>query len=117
NTTGGTSGSSYIYTGIADANNPSCALFIAPFILNPHNAHTMLAGGCQLWRSTNVKAVTPTWASIKATDAGGLISAIAVAPSDPDVMWVGHSNGDVFRHTSGTYVTPARTRVDAGGNA
>lgn len=61
-TNAGTS-ASYIYSGIGDAG--SRANFIAPFILDPNNPNTLLAGGQQLWRSVNVKASTPFYTSIK----------------------------------------------------
>ncbi len=90
--TNGGASSNYIYSGISDANN--CALFIAPFILDPNNPNRMLAGGCSLWRSNNVKAAAPTWTRIKPA-ASGQISAVAVAPGHPNIIWVGYTNGDV----------------------
>jgi len=103
--------SSYIYNGIGDAG--SCALFIAPFILDPNNANTMLAGGCSLWRSTNVKAATPSWKSIKAPITNQYaISAIAVAPGNSNIVWVGYENGDVYRTKNGTAANPTWSKVD-----
>jgi hypothetical protein len=101
---------SYIYSGITDAAT-ACANFIAPFILDPNNPNTMLAGGCSLWRSTNVKAATPSWASIKPSGADN-ISAIAVAPGNSDIIWVGYNNGDVYKTINGTNASPTWTRVD-----
>ena len=103
--------SQYIYSGITDAG--SCANFIAPFILDPNNADRMLAGGCSLWRSNNVKAPTPTWASIKApTSPVSEISAIVVAPGNSDVIYVGHNNGDIYKTTNGTASPPTWTKID-----
>ena len=90
--------SRYIYTGIGDAG--SNANFIAPFILDPNNSNTLLAGGASLWRSTNVKAGTPSWTAIKSS-VGSNISAIAVAKSDSNTIWVGHNNGNVYKSTNG----------------
>jgi len=111
--------SAYIYSGITDA-DASCALFIAPFILDPNNVDRMLAGGCSLWRSNNVKAATPTWFPIKAslpidpqTGTPPAISAIAVAPGNSDIIWVGYQNGDVYRTINGTNVSPTWTKVDS----
>lgn len=101
--------SSFIYSGISDAN--ACANFIAPFILDPNNADRMLAGGCSLWRSNNVKAPTPTWASIKPT-IGSEISAIVVAPGNSDVVYVGHNNGNIYKTTNGTASPPTWTQID-----
>ncbi|MBP7688710.1 MAG: proprotein convertase P-domain-containing protein [Thermoflexales bacterium] len=112
--TNGGASSSYIYNGILDAQN-STANFIAPFILDPNDANRLLGGGIQLWRSNNVKATTPTWAGIKiSTTNNSPISAIAVAPGNSDLIWVGHNNGDVYSTTTGTVVTPTWTRADLG---
>jgi hypothetical protein len=126
-TDGGLS-SSYITSGLGDAGVPgpggdpdgegpngdpdSSANFIAPFILDPNNANTMLAGGSNLWRSVNVKAGTPTWTNIKPGANGSFISAIACASGNSDIIWVGHSNGDVYSTSNGTAVSPTWTRQD-----
>ena len=101
----GGSSSSYIYTGITDAGSGSTANFIAPFILDPNNANTMLAGGMSLWRSTNVKAGTPSWTAIKPS-VSSAINAIAVAPGNSSVIWVGHNSGAVYYTTNGTAASP-----------
>jgi photosystem II stability/assembly factor-like uncharacterized protein len=108
--TNGGASSSYIYTGITDAVN-STANFIAPFILDPNDANTLLGGGLSLWRSTNAKASTPTWSAIK-TSVLSNISAIAVAKGNSNIIWVGHNNGDVYMTTNGTSPSPTWTRVD-----
>jgi photosystem II stability/assembly factor-like uncharacterized protein len=100
--------SSPIYTGIDDAGNRDKALFVAPFILDPVNPETMLAGGAALWRSPNVTAGTPAWTSIKEPLARlnngppALISAVEARPTAPqltgsDSIWVGYSDGRLFR--------------------
>lgn len=114
-TDGGASTSS-IHNGIGDAGGN--ALFIAPFILDPNNPNTMLAGGRSLWRSTNVKASTPSWASIRGPiqDSEGNpleISAISVAPGNSNIIFVGYVNGLVYKTTNGTSTSPTWTRVDS----
>jgi len=109
--------SSYIYAGTGSSTDiddagTSNALFIAPFILDPNNANTMLAGGNQLWRSTNVKAATPTWASIKASPGSCCISAIAVALGNSDIIWVGHDDGNIYKTIDGTSGSPTWTQQD-----
>ncbi len=100
-----------ISTGIKDVSS-SCANFIAPFTLDPNNSNTMLAGGCRLWRSKNVKATVPTWASIKGYDGSfNPISAVAVAPGNANIIWVGYNNGDVFKTANGTASSPSWTKV------
>lgn len=111
-TNGGIS-SSYIYSGIGDAD--AAANFIAPFILDPNNSNTMLAGGASLWRSNNVKATTPSWSSIR-SPGSDYISAIAVAPGNSNIIWVGQNNGAVSRTTNGTAANPVWITVDNNGS-
>lgn len=98
----------------------SQANFIAPFIIDPNNATRLLAGGRSLWRTNdartaNTTSTGPTWANIKAPTSGNSnISAIAVAASNSNLIWVGHNNGDVYSTTNGTAITPTWTRADLG---
>jgi photosystem II stability/assembly factor-like uncharacterized protein len=106
---------------IPDARD-SKALFIAPFVLDPNNSNTMLVGGQSLWRTNDVKTSNtnssgPSWASIKGsvgTAYSDNISAIAVAPGNSDVIWVGYANGNVYKTTNGTSTSPTWTRMDLG---
>ncbi|MEK7328094.1 MAG: hypothetical protein AAB217_22860 [Chloroflexota bacterium] len=100
---------------IDDAMNGN-ANFIAPFVLDPNNANRLLAGGASLWRTNNVKAANtfttgPSWAAIKSS-IGSDISAIAVAPGNSNLIWVGHNNGNVYKTASGTSGVPTWTQVD-----
>lgn len=102
--TNGGVNASVISSGIGDVGQ---ANFIAPFILDPNNPNRMLAGGISLWRSTNVKAATPTWAAIKVAAAGNSpVSAIAVSPSNSSLICVGHNSGDIFLTFNGTDIPP-----------
>ncbi|HEX2913635.1 MAG TPA: proprotein convertase P-domain-containing protein, partial [Chloroflexia bacterium] len=118
--TGGQS-SSYIYSGITEATS-SNANFIAPFILDPNNPNTMYGGANHLWRSTNVKASTPSWnqvpnlpipSSTCASSPNSCITSVAVAKGNPDVIWVGRNNGLIYYTTNGTALSPSWTQVDA----
>lgn len=105
---------------IPDARTNS-ALFIAPFVLDPNEPRRLLAGGRSLWRTNDARAKNtptsgPTWQSIKPS-AGSPISALAVAPADSDIVWVGHSNGMVFRTSDATSAVPTWDRVGATGPA
>jgi photosystem II stability/assembly factor-like uncharacterized protein len=123
--TDGGASSSYIFSGIGDAGgvadpdaggpNPpdSTANFIAPFILDPNNSTTMLAGGLSLWRSGDVKDPTPIWTAIKPST-GELISTIAVAPGNSDILWVGHNDGSVYFTTNGTAGSPTWNQANLG---
>lgn len=106
------SSASNIYSGIADAG--SAANFIAPFILDPNDPRRLLGGGASLWRTDNARASTVAWTAIKPS-VGSNISAIAVAPGDPDVIWVGHNDGRVYRTVNGTAATPTWIAVDDNG--
>lgn len=108
--TDGGSTSNQITTGLTDA-TPQIPNFIAPFVLDPNNPNTLLAGGASLWRSTNAKAATPTWMAIRAS-IGSNISAIAVAKGNSNIIWVGHNNGEVYFTTNGTNASPNWTRAD-----
>lgn len=91
------------------------SLFIAPFILDPNNPDTLLAGAASLWRSADIKAAEPSWRVVKlpVTVNGTkiFISAIAVAPGNSDIIWVGYQNGYVYYTTNGTALNPVWTRV------
>jgi photosystem II stability/assembly factor-like uncharacterized protein len=128
--TNATLSQSYIYGGIGDAGTlagyeeddpdaPHSANFIAPFVLDPNNPNTMLAGGSNLWRSVNVKAPTPTWTCITTNNANprldlSFISAIAVAPGNSDITWIGYNDAVVYQTTNGTGARPTWTRKSPG---
>jgi len=114
-----------INTGLEDAGQRTRALFIAPFILDPANPETMLAGGASLWKSPNVTAATPAWTAIKAPLAPSsdgrlpLISAIEARAANPgatasEVIWLGYTNGQVFRTQNGLAEQPAWQAVTTG---
>jgi hypothetical protein len=99
--------------GLGDSNTGN-SNFIPPFILDPNNENRLLAGGVQLWRSNNCKA-TPSnlvsWASIKGS-VSSPISAIAVAPGNSDIIWVGHNDGRIYKTVNGTSASPTWNAVD-----
>ena len=118
---------------ISDAKNKT-ANFIAPFILDPNNTSTMIAGGRSVWRTANVRepltnTTGPTWKAIKpavaCADAYACyitnISALAVQPSNSAVIYVG-TNGDgsatyqskLYKTTNATATTPTWTLIDTG---
>ncbi len=107
---------------LTDVQN-SRANFIAPFILDPNNPNRLLGGGFSLWRTDDAKTPNtpttgPTWAAIKApigtTKRVHEISAIAVAPGNSDIVWVGHNNGELYKTVNGTAAAPDWTRIGAG---
>jgi uncharacterized repeat protein (TIGR01451 family) len=60
---------------------------------------TVYYGGLDLWQTSNPTTVSPTWN--KRTSTNQLVSAIAAAPSDPNVVYVGFTNGTVQVSTDG----------------
>jgi hypothetical protein len=107
-----------IYSGITDANVNTGAEFIAPFILDPNNQSRMYVGGKSLWRSNDVKAAAPAWSAIKSAIGAAStdnITAIAVAPGNADVIYVGHRNGNVYKTVNGSAAAPTWTQVDING--
>jgi hypothetical protein len=103
--------SAYICQGITDAACPTASgntiLFIPPMVIDKSTNSTLYVGAKNLWRSTNIKAATVTWSIIKAPTANGsLISAIAIAPSDPNIVWIGYRDSTVACTTNATAATP-----------
>ncbi len=97
-------------TQISDSRDQNKALFIAPFIIDPNNVNSLLGGGLSLWRTANVKEAdlnNINWVAIKtATTNSEKISAIAVAPGNSNIIWVGHANetadaGNVYKTING----------------
>ena len=93
------------------------ANFIAAFVIDPGNANRILAGGRSLWRTNdartpNTSSTGPSWERIKSPAGVAPISAIAIAASNSDIIWVGHNDGRVYRTPNGTTATPTWERLD-----
>jgi photosystem II stability/assembly factor-like uncharacterized protein len=97
---------------LPDAQSAS-ANFIAPFAIDPNDSNRMLAGGASLWRSTNVKSAAPTWKAITGSTPGNPVSAIAIAPGHPNIIWYGRNLGQVYRTAGGTAASPTFGAVGA----
>ncbi len=114
---------------IDDACN-SVGSFIAPILLDPNNPQRLYVGGMSLWVTNDARTPYvynsatggPQWSALKPS-IGSSIYAIAVAPSDSDIIWVGYNNSriDVSTDGGGNWtqvdgnITPGNpgTRVDA----
>ncbi len=103
----------YIYKGLGDAGGN--ANFIAPFILDPNRPKVLLAGGASLWRCPDALASSVSWSRIMPAGRSR-ISAIAVAPGDSDIVWVGKNNGEVWKTKNGKAAAPVWTAVDDNGS-
>jgi photosystem II stability/assembly factor-like uncharacterized protein len=105
-------------TTYCGANNTQKANFISPFILDPNNPDRMLLGANSLWASDNAFSGTPpAWRTIKppfSATSDNFINAIAVAPGNSSVIWVGQNNGEVLRTLTGLAAVPSWTRMGQG---
>jgi len=89
--------------------------WVTPYILDPNNANTMYGGYRNVWRSTNVKAGTPTWAQISTFTGTSTIGTLGMAPSNSDVLYVGRSSSTerFLKTTNASAGTPAWTNLTA----
>ncbi len=55
----------------------------------------------QMARSSGQRRLTASWQSVGPTNVGGRITAIALNPVNKDLLYIGVSNGGVFRSTDG----------------
>jgi photosystem II stability/assembly factor-like uncharacterized protein len=97
-------------TGITDTDG----LFITPFEMDPSDPLTLWTGGSRPWRTTN-GAASWTLGSADVADPLPLsdrISAIAVAPTDSEVVYLGFENGTVARTSNGRAATPTWSEFD-----
>jgi photosystem II stability/assembly factor-like uncharacterized protein len=86
--------------GITDTDG----LFITPFAMDQSDPEILWTGGGRPWRTTDGaawwEAVGPNFAS------AGRISAIAIAPSDSNVVYLGYEDGYIARTTNGLDPSP-----------
>ena len=84
--------------------------FIAPFVLDPTRNTRLYYGGSRLHRTEN-QGTSWTAISPDLTRGTGVVNAIAVAPSDSNVIFVGTNDGNVrySRDFGATWQTPQTT--------
>ncbi|MCC7062145.1 MAG: hypothetical protein IT456_05025, partial [Planctomycetes bacterium] len=99
--------------GVGEEGPTACTGFNTPLEIDPNNRTRLYSGGCSLWRTDDATVAAPTWIAAKAST-GSAITAIAIAPSNSSIVWVGHANGAVFRTANATAATPTWTTVDPG---
>jgi photosystem II stability/assembly factor-like uncharacterized protein len=78
--------------GLTDADNSATSLFIAPLVMDPSDPTRLVAGGARIWETTNA---ADDWSSIRNPVGSALSSAIDIAVTDSDVIWVGYDDGQV----------------------
>ncbi|MCU1286718.1 MAG: hypothetical protein JWO13_3068 [Acidobacteriales bacterium] len=84
-------------------------LFVAPFVMDPAQPKRLWTGGIYLWRSNDGAA---TWQRASdVTPGNGLVSSLAVAPGNPNLVILGMSDGYILRQTNGL-TSNSSTNVD-----
>lgn len=86
--------------GLTGAGDTASFPFDTKFAVNPTNPDTVLLGGMtKVWETTNAGQ---GWTE-KGAPAGGTqgITALAYAPSNPQVVYAGFGDGKIFRSTNG----------------
>ena len=92
--------------------------FIAPLALDPNDGNRLYFGGRSLWVTDDLRApltidTGPPWSEVKPPTADAVsISAIAIAAGSPNVVWVGHNDGQLERTTNALATNPTWTRID-----
>ena len=94
--------------GITDTDG----LFITPFAMDPSDPDTLYTGGRRPWRSEDGGN---SWSRIGPAIAGfGQLSAIGISPTVRNTVYLGFSNGRMFKSTNATATLPSWTEVSAG---
>ena len=96
-----------VVIGLNDWGSGTTALFIAPFAADPSNGNTMFAGGTSIWRTTD-SANWCIWGAVRSPvppspgwTGHPRCSAIDIAASNGDVIWVGYEDGQLGFSTNG----------------
>lgn len=97
-----TAGSNNSFTQvISGINTGDRVLFIPPLVMDPSNPLTLYFGTFKLYQTTDgAGSWTAMAGGADLTGGAGKISAIAVAPSDPNTVYVGANNGTVSVSTN-----------------
>ena len=93
--------------GKGNEGNFTIPVAVAPNTVTP-NEPTVFYGASDLWRTPNPSAGSPTWTKVTSSGAG--VSAIAVSPSNSQVVYVGFDNGVIDVSTDGGKTFTALTK-------
>ncbi len=89
-----------VTNGITDSDG----VFITPFAMDQADPSVLWTGGSRPWRTTNGGAL---WTIVGPNfDGPNQISAIAIAPSDSNIVYLGFNNGYVVRSTNALNANP-----------
>ena len=97
--------------------------YFAYMTLDPNSDNRLYVGGESLWRTRTPKG-RADWEQVKEPIGGGedlaqwyfvpnLISTFTIAEGDPDLIYVGYNNGQLWKSTNGLSDEPAWNRVDS----
>ncbi|MBC7624597.1 MAG: hypothetical protein H7232_14570 [Aeromicrobium sp.] len=118
-----------ICAGIVDASPASCGStntqnvnFYAPLELEPRNSSRLYFGANSLWVSANPQAAVPIWMVVKSpipgittsTASANYINAISIFDDDPNIVLVGHNDGQIFRSNNILAATPVWSALGGG---
>lgn len=85
-------------TGISD----SLSLFIVPVVMDPNNSQRLWTGGGRMWRTDNAAG---NWVSASVAQTSDIVSSIAVAPGNSNIVLAGTSSGFIQRTNAATTAT------------
>lgn len=108
--TNGGASANYIYGNINERTSTT-SNFVAPLVLDPNQPTRLYAGASSLWRTNNCRAGSVSWTAVK-PPVGSFVSAVAVAPGNSDLVYVGHNDGRVYRSNNATAASPTWGAVD-----
>ena len=91
--------------------------WVTPYLLHPTNPNTMYVGYSNVWRSTNCKTASfnsVSWSSVSAFSGNNKIRAMAIAPSNPNVMYLSRDgSSNFYRTANASAANPTWTDLDA----
>ncbi len=86
--------------------------WVTPYILGVDDDSVMFAGYRNLWRSTNIKTGSVSWAKISNSLGGSNSSTLRVieqSPADPDVLYMARADRKLFRTDNAYAASPTWT--------
>lgn len=86
--------------------------WVTPYLLDPQNANRMYIGMDNVWRNNAVRT-TSTWQQVSNFTSTSNLRAIAVAPSDSNVMYVSKYDNSLRRTTNLMAATPTWVNLSA----
>jgi photosystem II stability/assembly factor-like uncharacterized protein len=82
-------------------------LFFTPFVMDPATPATLWTGGQKMWRTTDGGDLWVEASPVLPTRQHEAISAIAVAPGDPKVVYAGSNGGGLWMTENGASSPPS----------